>query len=55
MSAVRPGHLNRAGLVGPPGGLRLLEAEFDLTMGLAGCASICEIGREMLEPAGFGS
>ena len=31
--------------------IRNIRADFDLTMGLAGCASIAEIGRESLAPA----
>jgi len=32
--------------------IRNLRADFDLTMGLAGCASVREIGRESVQPAG---
>jgi lactate 2-monooxygenase len=31
--------------------IRNLRADFDLTMGLAGCASLSEIGRESVQPA----
>ncbi len=31
--------------------IRNLRADFDLTMGLAGCASIADIGRESVQPA----
>jgi lactate 2-monooxygenase len=32
--------------------IRNLRADFDLTMGLAGCASVPEIGRDSVQPAG---
>ena len=40
-----------AGRTGVRGYLQNLAADFDLTMGLAGCRSVAEIGREALAPA----
>jgi lactate 2-monooxygenase len=40
-----------AGRAGVRDYLLNLAADFDLTMGLAGCRSVAEIGREALAPA----
>jgi lactate 2-monooxygenase len=44
-----------AGADGVADVLRNLRADFDLTMGLAGCASVADIGRERLVPAPVGA
>jgi lactate 2-monooxygenase len=44
-----------AGAAGVLDVIRNLRADFDLTMGLAGCASVGDIGRERLVPAPVGA